>query len=124
MQPYDRPEVLLLHQHSLAALKGPLILCSDEYILDTPAPVYYADRPVVQAFVNHIPKQVVNGNPFDPATNDPKFRDPQPLKRFLSGQEQPILLDRALQRQVSAHYDFRPIASDANYVLGAIRLRS
>ena len=115
-----RREVLLIKSHDLHQYEAPLILCSESFIPDLPAPVFYAGEPVVQAYLTTKPNRVEGQGKIDPATNDLKFRNPRPLAQFVSTSPHPILVERKLVPELVGRFRFHEIAADAKYVLGTV----
>lgn len=121
-RPYPSADVLLIEQHQHAP-GNKLILCSDQYILDIPAALFYADRPTVQAYLNTRPDIVEGLGRIDPVTNDPKFRNPLPLSSLVGEKESLLLTETSLLRQIEREYSFRPLASDDRFTLGTVTIR-
>lgn len=121
-RPYARPEILLIAQHADAP-GDKLILYSDQYILDTPAALFYADRPTVQGYLNRKPNVVEGLGAIDPVTNDPKFRNPQPLNTLVGQHDSLLLAEGILVPQLKTAYVFQPISSSGRFTLGIIHLR-
>jgi 4-amino-4-deoxy-L-arabinose transferase-like glycosyltransferase len=119
-RPYVRADVVLVGRHQ-SAPGAKLILCSDRYILDMPAPLFYADRPTMQAYVTHKPDQVEGLGTIDPVTNDPKFRDPKPLGELVTTADSLLLTESGLLPSIEANYVFHPIETDGRFTLGLIR---
>ena len=115
-----RSEVRLIKDHDLRSLGAPLILCSDRSIPDLPAPVFYAAKQTVQAYVLTKPTAIEGQGKIDLATNDLKFRNPLPLSDFVSSSPRALLIDCALLPELKRRFHFREMATDGKYSLGSI----
>ncbi len=115
-----RPEVLLIKDHDLRSFAAPLILCSDSSIPDLPAPVFYAAKQTVQAYVLTKPTIIEGQGKIDLATNDPKFRNPLPLSDFVSSSPRALLIDCTLLPELNRRFRFREMARNGRYSLGSV----
>ena len=91
----------------------PLILCLDGVTIPKQQPLFYSNRPVIQAFVT-VP----------PANPDiqKRYLDALPLGTVVSSRPAPIIAWKAMYPQLaqSSLYDFVPIADKGPLVLGLI----
>ncbi|MBV9268953.1 MAG: glycosyltransferase family 39 protein, partial [Acidobacteriaceae bacterium] len=122
-RPYERPEILLIKKHRNDMPGTLLILCSDRFLLDMPAALFYGDKPTVQAYLDDKPDRVEGLGAVDPASNDYKFRNPQPLSHFARTSPELILLHRALSAKIATRFEYHAIDADQEFELGTIQAR-
>lgn len=114
--------VLHSEKHALPLLRlalkqplgGPILLWSEGTVMQEPALLFYARRPVQQVYLKTRP---------DTLDEAKRYAAPEPLIQAVSTSPRLILFDRSLGPSIPATTEFHEIAANREFEIGTIRLR-
>lgn len=92
---------------------GPVLLWSEPAVMQEPALLFYAQRPLQQVYLDRYPDTMQEAR---------RYADPLPLGHFIGDSPRLILFDRRLAASIPATMAFHEIAANREFEIGTIAL--